>query len=135
MRCLFVLILYISFFFPWLRNSKVRKWGVNSLKKVDFFSLTTPLSLVSSRFSIDNLPQQIRAKLPQNNSLNHTSIKFGTDILEGPLFHKRALATQKFKMAAFFSKMAAIHWPGGPARRKDPEARRRLAPLTKHNSS
>ena len=34
--------------------------------------------------------------------LNHASIKFGKDILKEPLFHKRVLAMQKFKMAAFF---------------------------------
>ena len=50
------------------------------------------------------LVQQMKAKIPQNSSHNHASIKFGTDILKGPLFHKRAIATQKFKMAA-------IHWP------------------------
>ena len=58
----------------------------------------------------NNIVQQINAKMPQNSSLNYTSIKFGTDIFKRPLFHKRALATQKFKMVAFFSKMAAIHW-------------------------
>ena len=41
-------------------------------------------------------------KIPQNSLLNHASIKFGTDILKGPLFHKKALAMPKFKMAAFF---------------------------------
>ena len=55
-----------------------------------------------SSLSSGLLVQQINAKIPQNSSLNHASIKFGAAILKGPLFHKRVLAMQKFKMAVFF---------------------------------
>ena len=48
MRCLSVLdlvffILFVLFFFLGREAQKVREWGVNSLKNVNFFPLPTPL--------------------------------------------------------------------------------------------
>ena len=58
-----------------------------------------------------SLVQQINANIPQKSSLNHASIKFGTDILKGPLFHKKGINHAKIQDGCHFSKMAAIHWP------------------------
>ena len=55
--------------------------------------------------------QQINAKIPKNSSLNHASIKFGTDIHKGPLFHKSDVSYAKIQDDCLFSKMAVIHWP------------------------
>ena len=38
----FVILFYLFIFFPWARSSKVREWGVNSLK-TSIFPLPTPL--------------------------------------------------------------------------------------------